>query len=147
MMTSFILMSAFAFAADPDLQEVGTESAGNQADAEVVHVPFYVGITPHIERGEIDREIVHHFDLSLGVTGADRLEGAQFSLAGNIIKEDASGFQGTVGINKADSVRGVQSAVGANIAGEVKGAQLGVCLLYTSPSPRDRTRSRMPSSA
>ena len=24
---------------------------------------------------------------------------------------------------------------------------LGLCLLYTSPSPRDRTRSRMPSSA
>ena len=26
-------------------------------------------------------------------------------------------------------------------------AQLADCLLYTSPSPRDRTRSRMPSSA
>ena len=26
-------------------------------------------------------------------------------------------------------------------------AQQGICLLYTSPSPRDRTRSRMPSSA
>ena len=26
-------------------------------------------------------------------------------------------------------------------------AQGGDCLLYTSPSPRDRTRSRMPSSA
>ena len=26
-------------------------------------------------------------------------------------------------------------------------AELGHCLLYTSPSPRDRTRSRMPSSA
>ena len=25
--------------------------------------------------------------------------------------------------------------------------QLSICLLYTSPSPRDRTRSRMPSSA
>ena len=25
--------------------------------------------------------------------------------------------------------------------------ELGACLLYTSPSPRDRTRSRMPSSA
>ena len=25
--------------------------------------------------------------------------------------------------------------------------QLTICLLYTSPSPRDRTRSRMPSSA
>ena len=26
-------------------------------------------------------------------------------------------------------------------------ASAGTCLLYTSPSPRDRTRSRMPSSA
>ena len=26
-------------------------------------------------------------------------------------------------------------------------ACIGTCLLYTSPSPRDRTRSRMPSSA
>ena len=25
--------------------------------------------------------------------------------------------------------------------------EIGACLLYTSPSPRDRTRSRMPSSA
>ena len=28
-----------------------------------------------------------------------------------------------------------------------KESRLGGCLLYTSPSPRDRTRSRMPSSA
>ena len=28
-----------------------------------------------------------------------------------------------------------------------KSADYWVCLLYTSPSPRDRTRSRMPSSA
>ena len=27
------------------------------------------------------------------------------------------------------------------------GAYITTCLLYTSPSPRDRTRSRMPSSA
>ena len=30
---------------------------------------------------------------------------------------------------------------------ELKKATDGTCLLYTSPSPRDRTRSRMPSSA
>ena len=33
----------------------------------------------------------------------------------------------------------VAEIIGANI--------LNICLLYTSPSPRDRTRSRMPSSA
>ena len=30
---------------------------------------------------------------------------------------------------------------------ETWAVQIGICLLYTSPSPRDRTRSRMPSSA
>ena len=31
--------------------------------------------------------------------------------------------------------------------GREVGVDQGTCLLYTSPSPRDRTRSRMPSSA
>ena len=30
---------------------------------------------------------------------------------------------------------------------ELQAGLYGICLLYTSPSPRDRTRSRMPSSA
>ena len=29
----------------------------------------------------------------------------------------------------------------------IEGERVQICLLYTSPSPRDRTRSRMPSSA
>ena len=35
------------------------------------------------------------------------------------------------------------------LAGNIEAAEsyLKACLLYTSPSPRDRTRSRMPSSA
>ena len=37
--------------------------------------------------------------------------------------------------------------VPARIAGADTQQQLDACLLYTSPSPRDRTRSRMPSSA
>ena len=39
--------------------------------------------------------------------------------------------------------------VGSGIGGLVTASQLAAkgCLLYTSPSPRDRTRSRMPSSA
>ena len=34
-----------------------------------------------------------------------------------------------------------------NFPGRVVNTCTGTCLLYTSPSPRDRTRSRMPSSA
>ena len=40
--------------------------------------------------------------------------------------------------------RGLAGAFNTNIT---KIAQNEICLLYTSPSPRDRTRSRMPSSA
>ena len=40
----------------------------------------------------------------------------------------------------------LQNALFNNVLGLTSGT-LGYCLLYTSPSPRDRTRSRMPSSA
>ena len=40
---------------------------------------------------------------------------------------------------------GMALAVFATLIGP--GSGLWACLLYTSPSPRDRTRSRMPSSA
>ena len=36
---------------------------------------------------------------------------------------------------------------GDGIGPEITKAVQEICLLYTSPSPRDRTRSRMPSSA
>ena len=56
-------------------------------------------------------------------------------------------------MNKVAIVTGGTRGIGLAIAhalGEA-GAKLVVtsrtCLLYTSPSPRDRTRSRMPSSA
>ena len=46
----------------------------------------------------------------------------------------------------------LQKAIGTNVADFLKGklpdeADSWVCLLYTSPSPRDATLSRMPSSA
>ena len=46
---------------------------------------------------------------------------------------------------KLPAVRRGLSSQGAKLAGD--GARRRHCLLYTSPSPRDRTRSRMPSSA
>ena len=42
--------------------------------------------------------------------------------------------------------KGVQEAVD-NVNGPIREALIGICLLYTSPSPRDGLLSRMPSSA
>ena len=41
----------------------------------------------------------------------------------------------------------IQAVVKANSYGLSASEVAKTCLLYTSPSPRDRTRSRMPSSA
>ena len=41
----------------------------------------------------------------------------------------------------------VDSKMAERAFGEFPDARRYICLLYTSPSPRDRTRSRMPSSA
>ena len=50
--------------------------------------------------------------------------------------------------NRAKRI-GLEEFAKARMAGDkkVKLADVTPCLLYTSPSPRDRTRSRMPSSA
>jgi len=45
-------------------------------------------------------------------------------------------------------VRRILEAEGFSVTEAADGpGGLEICLLYTSPSPRDRTRSRMPSSA
>ena len=41
----------------------------------------------------------------------------------------------------------VESGMGEVMEAQAKLDEIYACLLYTSPSPRDRTRSRMPSSA
>jgi len=53
----------------------------------------------------------------------------------------------TPGIRPAGSDAGDQKRISTPAAAIKNGADHIVCLLYTSPSPRDRTRSRMPSSA
>ena len=55
----------------------------------------------------------------------------------------------SLNMNKTDLINAI--AEHANLtkaeAGRALEGLLNSCLLYTSPSPRDRTRSRMPSSA
>ena len=51
-------------------------------------------------------------------------------------------------VRRADWQTQLLAAAALERAAQAVGGELnGVCLLYTSPSPRDRTRSRMPSSA
>ena len=86
---------------------------------------------------------LHAFD-------ADRLEGDLIvrkanngeqlkALDGNIYKLDET-------MTVIADAKGVQ-AIGGIIGGEHSGCSEYTCLLYTSPSPRDKRQSRMPSSA
>ena len=47
----------------------------------------------------------------------------------------------------ADAVTSAKIPAGAVVASDVADGSVSTCLLYTSPSPRDATLSRMPSSA
>ena len=53
----------------------------------------------------------------------------------------------TLGLALVGNFDSVMAAWREDDAFALHGDLLGACLLYTSPSPRDRTRSRMPSSA
>ena len=62
------------------------------------------------------------------------------SIYGDGVKSDE-----TTIISSGVKIEGTVTTNGnIRVDGEIKG---DICLLYTSPSPRDRTRSRMPSSA
>ena len=85
-------------------------------------------------------------DIDNIITGVTTFIGNGYTGVGNtvlIVEGDArvtgvlSIGQGSVSINERDI-----SAVGV-----ITGANFKTCLLYTSPSPRDRQKSRMPSSA
>ena len=69
-------------------------------------------------------------------------------------RQEATGFEAVTGKGVRGKVKGRAVALGNAAMMQEMGldtahaeAQADACLLYTSPSPRDRTRSRMPSSA
>ena len=56
-------------------------------------------------------------------------------------------FKGDHGVDLGKDKMAVQRLKEAAEKAKIELSQVQHCLLYTSPSPRDRTRSRMPSSA
>ena len=91
-------------------------------------------------------EAAHNFGRFFGgqITAAGKISPAKILIIG-------AGVAGLSAIGTASSLGAVVTAF--DTRPEVKeqveslGGQFLTCLLYTSPSPRDRTRSRMPSSA
>ena len=76
------------------------------------------------------------------------LNGLQYGLLLFLVASGLTLIFGIMGI--INLAHGSFYMVGAYIAwslASLTGNLLTACLLYTSPSPRDRTRSRMPSSA
>ena len=71
------------------------------------------------------------------------VKGIQIAGVGNVVGGDVEGTQvgGVFNVNQG-TTKGIQAAGITNVGSEIKG-----CLLYTSPSPRDKRQSRMPSSA
>ena len=72
------------------------------------------------------------------------LEPAEIEADLRLLREMTSCVR-TYGVDHGlDAVPAIARALGMRV---LLGAWIGGCLLYTSPSPRDRTSSRMPSSA
>ena len=87
------------------------------------------------------------------LTGACVLAVAAGFLAYAVANSGRSGGSGYELHAAFDHIDGMGAGSDVRLAGVKIGTVLGTaidpktCLLYTSPSPRDRTRSRMPSSA
>ena len=71
-------------------------------------------------------------------------KGALASLITKRVSKDQVSSYGVVVTDEEDRVKAFQEKPSIDNA---LGDTINTCLLYTSPSPRDRTRSRMPSSA
>ena len=89
-----------------------------------------------------------------GITVTGTVDGRDVAADGTKLDGIASGATNVTNNNQLTNGAGYITSVSGNIsqltnnAGYVTSSGVtSVCLLYTSPSPRDRTRARMPSSA
>ena len=109
---------------------------------------------------------------NLGATGAEQGAGSRISIIESFIPFDQRGIihlvddpsrperkprshsnrgKGRAAVDRSMNHSSISTredtTLGGESPGQRKGEQSYICLLYTSPSPRDRQKSRMPSSA
>ena len=137
------------------LSQKGRSSGKGRYNIDEVH---WNRLSPLHQAGVIVHEIVYREVLEYGITTSPRIRyftgelfSKKFEKINHQIYTDLIGEIRFPGVLKVagELYRTSQSLYGEN--GLVKYGFLtsndSACLLYTSPSPRDRTRSRMPSSA
>ena len=82
-----------------------------------------------------------------GVSGADKITRFDASLFKTQFACEVKNFDPTSFMDRREVRRNDLYSIFAQVTADQAVEDAGICLLYTSPSPRDRTRSRMPSSA
>ena len=87
--------------------------------------------------------------MSAGPRGSTAAAGSPVMLRVNGLAARYGAIEALREVSLEVRVGEIVSLIGANGAGKSTTlmAISGICLLYTSPSPRDRQKSRMPSSA
>ena len=117
-------------------------------DIRSVHVPIFESDSDRRFLGQrLTEAVVKQVELGTPLTITDPSIANSF-LRGRLVRDQKN----TVTENQFDDGRAVRTSFRVEIdwvdrAGVPLMPRRSVCLLYTSPSPRDRTRSRMPSSA
>ena len=93
--------------------------------------------------------LVNNLDWTKPVSALDFLRdiGKHFSVNQMLAKDSVANRLATAGISYTEFSYQVLQAFDYLELYRRNDCKLQICLLYTSPSPRDRTRSRMPSSA
>ena len=78
-----------------------------------------------------------------------QMQGQSDELGSSLGSQLASTYRGIDRSSSEESgfIENILSGFGSGVVNTGEMAALGGCLLYTSPSPRDRQKSRMPSSA
>ena len=131
-------------------QNVNADWSSSSGDSEILNKPNvqYTSAIPTITStvGGLlsDANAVKFAGIATGATNVT--DNNQIANSAGYITDGNTNWNNSYGFITASSTETLTNKAG-NISQWTNDSNYTVCLLYTSPSPRDRTRSRMPSSA
>ena len=121
----------------------------HESDMQRGHVRWFIGARLNVSHNCIDRHLPQRAQQTAiiweGDGPGDSAHISYAELHGHVCRL-ANALKGR-GVGKGDRVCIYMPMIPEAAYAMLACARIGACLLYTSPSPRDRTRSRMPSSA